>query len=348
MSTALAQRQNQAIDNVRRKMLSVKDRLFEGAPRHVAPERLITTALFAIRDNPQLLDCTIESLLASVRQAAFHGWELGGPLSQCYIVPFAVRGKKEKEATLIPGYRGLLDLVRRTGEVTQVDMEAVHRCDRFRVQKGDESSIIHEPSDDPKRLEEPITHVYVIVHFKNGGKQRSVWTSAEIDHHKETYSQGWKTAEQRKTKDSPWHSHWLTMAKKTVLVDMVKRGLLPTSGEIRDMVYRDEAASQVSVIDPGRAPDAEQVSYDDHQAAAAEALAIESQPEPTGMAEQVEKVKRQIDECRSLQQVTDTVAEASTRLPTEVMQEVEDYADVARDGIRETRGEKTNKRNGGA
>ena len=154
----------------------------------------MTTTLVALRQNPELLKCSPNSLFAAVRQAAFYGWEIGGPISQAYFVPYKDNKRGTYEVQLIPGYRGLIDLVRRSGEVAQIDMERVHEGDHFRVIKGDESSIVHEPSDDPRRLERPVTHLYVIVHFKDGGKQRSVWTAAEIDHHKEEYSVGWRTA----------------------------------------------------------------------------------------------------------------------------------------------------------
>jgi recombination protein RecT len=218
-------------------MTAVKERLFEGAPRHVSANRMITSAMMAFRDNPQLLDCSMDSQLSAIRQAAFYGWEIGGPLSQAYLVPY------KDTCTLIPGYRGLIDMMRRSGEVTQIDCEVVHACDRFRQIKGDQAAIHHEPSDDPKRKESPITHIYVIVHLRGGAKQRAVWTAAEIDYHKEQFSQGWKRAEKSGKRDSPWHKHWSTMAFKTAIVALVKRGLVPISGEIREALDKDESVS---------------------------------------------------------------------------------------------------------
>jgi recombination protein RecT len=324
-------------------MMTVKDRLFEGAPRHISAERMITTTLIAIRSNPELLKCEPDSLLAAVRQAAFYGWEIGGVLSQAYLVPFRDNKRGTVEATLIPGYRGLLDLVRRTKEISQIDMEAVHQCDRFRVVKGDASAIYHEPSDDPKRPESPITHLYVIVHFLNGAKQRRVWTASEIDHHKEQFSVGWKRAESNGKKDSPWHTHWVTMGHKTILIDMIKRGLLPVSGEIRDVVQRDEESSGTSGVSlisdiPPVALSAEeprQIEEDKHTEQ------VEYQPPDDQASEELFLTSQSaLESCESLQEVADTLKQCLADMPEEDAVKLAEVAEAQRNKIRLSRGDK--------
>jgi recombinational DNA repair protein RecT len=75
------------------------------------------------------------------------------------------------------------------------------------------------------------------VRMRDGGVQRSVWSREKIDAHKEQYSQAWRRAEKGK-RDSFWHTAWPAAAKKTVIRDMIARGLLPVSAEYREAVDR--------------------------------------------------------------------------------------------------------------
>lgn len=339
-SLTVRQQENIALDKVRSRMMVVEDRLFEGAPRHISAERMRTTTLIAIRDNPELLKCELDSLFGAIRQAAFYGWEIGGPLAQAYLVPFRDTKRGTSEAVLIPGYRGLIDLVRRSGETSQIDMEVVHQADRFKVVKGDASAIFHEPSEHPDRLKSPITHVYVIVHFLNGAKQRGVWTAAEIDWHKEKFSQGWAKAEKNGRKDSPWHTHWKTMAFKTVLIDMVKRGQLPVSGEIRESVQKEEhGLGGMSVITDVRAP---LITQD-------EPARIEdgTKEDDTAMREPADvmaKAKLEIDEAKTINEIAESLLWAEDALNDAGKMELTKYAEVARERVRQARGERSNQK----
>lgn len=91
-----------------------------------------------------------------------------------------------------------------------------------------------------------------MVKLRDGGIQRSVWSTEKVNAHKEKYSQGWRRAE-GKGKDSPWHTAWETMAKKTVIRDMIQRGLVPLSAEYTQLVERttvvDEDGEPIAGMD---------------------------------------------------------------------------------------------------
>ncbi len=211
-----------------------KETIFGALPRHITPERMIRVVMSNIRANPKLLDCDQTSLLSAISQASTLGLETDGVLGHAYIVPYG------KEATLIPGYKGLIDLCRRSGIISTVTMECVHEGDVFEYALGDKPRIHHVPDDqNPLRHNRPITYVYVVVVLRDGGVQRKVWSAAKINHHRDKYSPGYKTAE-RKKKDSPWHTNWDVMAKKTVIRDMINRGELPVSAEIQKFTMQDE------------------------------------------------------------------------------------------------------------
>lgn len=232
----------QRLSSVGDVMRAASKQMLSALPKHVTPDRMIRVAMNCIRKNPKLLDCSPPSLFAAITEAATYGWELGGVLGHAYLVPY------KDECVLIPGYKGLIDLCRRSGQVSTISIEAVHLGDQFSYSLGDEPNITHIPNDqDGKRDQKPITYVYAVVKLRDGGIQRSVWTAAKIDAHKEKYSQGWRRAE-TKAKDSPWHTEWETMAKKTVIRQMIGRGLVPLSAEYTEVVNR-AAAVEDQVID---------------------------------------------------------------------------------------------------
>src|SRR5690606_29461645 len=65
----------------------VKAEIARALPRHVDPDRLMRVALTVIRQNPELRECTVPSLLAAVMQCAQLGLE-PGVLGHAYLVPF--------------------------------------------------------------------------------------------------------------------------------------------------------------------------------------------------------------------------------------------------------------------
>lgn len=231
----------QRMTSVEQVLKSCAPQMMAALPKHITPDRMISVAMNCIRKTPKLLGCNPPSLFSAIREAAAYGWELGGVMGHAYLVPYG------DECVMIPGYKGLIDLARRTGTVSTIQMEVVHEGDCFEYELGDKPRINHIPNDaDKQRDSKPITHVYARVTLRDGGVQRSVWTTARIEAHKVKYSQGWKWAESGDKpkgggkKDSPWHLHWPVQAKKTVLKDMFGRGLIPLSAELRDMVARED------------------------------------------------------------------------------------------------------------
>ena len=214
-------------------MRASQKQMLAALPRHVTPDRMIRVAMNCIRKNPKLLDCKPVSLFSAITEAATYGWELGGVLGHAYLVPF------RDDCTLIPGYKGLIDLCRRSGQVSTISLEVVHQGDTFSYSLGDDPHIKHVPNNDRDvaRDAKPIIYVYAVVKLRDGGIQRSVWSAEKVNAHKEKYSQGWRRAE-GKSKDSPWHTAWETMAKKTVIRDMIQRGLVPLSAEYSQLVER--------------------------------------------------------------------------------------------------------------
>lgn len=232
-------------DNTIRGLLErAKPKLAEVLPRHLSADRLVRVTIACINKTPTLLECTKESLLNAVMQAAQLGLEPTGVLGSAYLVPYNVQvkdengkgtGKWKKEAQLIPGYRGLIDLARRSGQIESIEAHVVHANDRFQCRYGLEPTLEHEPAwqGDPG----PVIAAYAVAKLKDGGKQIEVMTRAQLDKI--------KGGTQSKGKYGPWQDHEEEMQRKTVVRRIAK--YLPLTPELADAL---SAIEDVERLDP--------------------------------------------------------------------------------------------------
>jgi len=232
-------------DNTIRGLLEkAKPKLREVLPKHLSADRLVRVTIACINKTPTLLECTKESLLNAVMQAAQLGLEPTGVLGSAYLVPYNVQvrdengkptGKFRKEAQLIPGYRGLIDLARRSGQIESIEAHVVHANDRFQCRYGLEPALEHEPAwqGDPG----PVIAAYAVAKLKDGGKQIEVMTRAQLDKI--------KAGTQSKGKYGPWQDHEEEMQRKTVVRRIAK--YLPLTPELADAL---SALEDVERLDP--------------------------------------------------------------------------------------------------
>ena len=214
----------------------IKSQIALALPQHVTPERLMRVALTEVRKTPALAQCKPESLLAAIMQCAQLGLEPGGALGHAYLVPF------RDQVQFIVGYRGMIDLARRSGQVLSIEARAVYEADTFHVSFGLDPDLKHEPAWDAADRGK-LTFVYAVARLRDGGVQFEVMSRAEIEKVR---------AQSKAGNNGPWVTHFEEMAKKTVIRRLFK--YLPVSVEIARAVGLDEAAErgeQAEVIDVG-------------------------------------------------------------------------------------------------
>lgn len=222
-----------------------KPKLAEVLPKHLSADRLVRVTIACINRTPDLMACTQQSLLNSVMQAAQLGVEPTGVLGSAYLVPFNVKikgkdGAKdrwEKQAQLIVGYRGLIDLARRSGQIESIEAHIVHENDRFSCHYGLDPRLDHEPcwSGDPGQVK----CVYAVAKLKDGGKQIEVMTKTQID----SIMRG----SQSKGEWGPWKDHYEEMARKTAVRRIAK--YLPLTPELVDALGIEDEAERLAAQD---------------------------------------------------------------------------------------------------
>jgi recombination protein RecT len=221
------------VTTVRDLFLANREQIQMALPRHLNAERMIRVAMTSFSTTPKLMDCTPRSLLGAVIQCAQLGLE-PGLLGHAYLIPFWNSKARAMEVQLIVGYRGLLQLARRSGEISTIVAHEVRQGDRFTYHYGLTPALQHGPSEAAERQQAAITHFYAVARLKDGGSQFEVMTRAEIDAHRDRYS--------RAAKDGPWVTNYAEMGLKTVLRRLAK--LLPCSIELQQAVVLDEHAEQ--------------------------------------------------------------------------------------------------------
>lgn len=159
-------------------MTKLKPQIAAALPAHMNPERMQRLALTAFSGNKDLQQCDLKSIFGSIITAAQLGLE-PGVNGAGYLIPY--KGK----CTFVPGWKGLVDLVARSGRAT-VWTGAVFDGDEFDYQLGDDPFCRHKPRDGD---DEKFTHVYAIGRVRDAQMPViEVWTRAKVEKHLKKYN----------------------------------------------------------------------------------------------------------------------------------------------------------------
>lgn len=186
-------------------------------PSVMTPERFTRITLSALSTNPQLAQTTQNSFLGAMMTAAQLGMEPNTPLGQAYLIPFRNKGILECQFQL--GYKGLIDLAYRSGEVTTIQAQVVYENDEFEYALGLEPQLKHIPAMSNRG--EPI-YFYAVFKTKDGGFGFEVMSVEDVKLHAQKYSKSFNGAY------SPWKTNFEEMAKKTVLKKVLKYAPMKT------------------------------------------------------------------------------------------------------------------------
>ena len=181
------------------------------AADHMKPERMMRLMANAIRTTPKLGQCDPLTLLGSMMTCASLGLEPNTVLGHAYLIPFENRAKTQTEVQLVLGYKGMIDLARRSGHVVNIHADVVYQADEFSFEYGSNQHLKHIPAGERSVP----THAYC--HAKlSDGEAFIVLPYAEIIKVRDA-SQAYKTAQKYGKKDSPWIAHEHQMARKTAV-----------------------------------------------------------------------------------------------------------------------------------
>ena len=196
-------------------------------PSVMTPERFTRIALSALNNTPQLQQCTPMSFIAALLNAAQLGLEPNTPLGQAYLIPYKNKGVTECQFQI--GYKGLIDLAYRNGQMQTIQAQEVYENDFFEYEYGLEPKLIHRPAFSNRG---ELVYFYGIFRTVNGGFGFSVMSKADMDTFAKTYSKAFDSS------FSPWKTSYIEMSKKTVIKQALKYA--PIMTEFQRALSTDE------------------------------------------------------------------------------------------------------------
>ena len=211
-------------------------------PSVITPERFTRIIMSAISSTPQLAETTPQSFLGAMMTAAQLGMEPNTPLGQAYLLPYKNHGKLECQFQL--GYKGLIDLAYRSGEVTIIQAHEVCENDDFTYSFGLNPTLEHIPA---KTNRGDVILYYAMFRTKDGGFGFEVMSKEDIQKHAAKYSQSYNSS------FSPWKSNFDEMAKKTVLKKCLKYAPLKSDfvrGIANDETIKKDIAPDMGEVVP--------------------------------------------------------------------------------------------------
>jgi recombination protein RecT len=207
-------------------LLKFKTQMEAALPKHMTAERMARIALTQLRVNPKLMLCTQQSFYGSLMAASQLGLE-PGVNGQCYLIPYGTT------CTLVPGWRGYMDLVGRT-ERAAAWTDAVYDGDEFDYEKGDKPFIHHKPGKWAGK-EAALIFTYAV-----GRTKSSEWPVIEVWDIDKVWAHRNK---QNKVGDRHYsYAHPEMYARKIPLLQVIK--YLPSSIELNNASALDVTASE--------------------------------------------------------------------------------------------------------
>ncbi len=254
----------------------------------VTADRMIRIVLTAISQNKALWQCSEESLLAAVMQAAQLGLEPDGVLGMASLVPYGPK------VQLVIGYRGYIQLALRSGAVKDIRTRCVFDGDVFEVGYGLDETLTHKPARSSReeqierartfaqlsdsRYEEPDPiAVYGVAVFANGGHHFEVLWPEDIARIRNC-SKAWQHPE------SPWQKHTQAMWRKTAVKQTLK--YCPMASESADLYRKFENVDGTSFSGIMVTDDGEIVSEEERTQSAASAVVPAQMEQPAPIPEQ--------------------------------------------------------------
>lgn len=204
-----------------------KTSIQQALPKHMDPDRLLRIAFTELRKTPKLKQCEPASFVGAVIQCAQLGLEPGNALGHAYLIPYG------KECQFMLGYRGMIDLARRSGQIVSLTARAVYADDEFRYRFGLDDDLHHVPNVEVEPEAKALTFVYAVAKLKDGGVQFDVMSRSEVDAVRKRSRAG---------NSGPWVTDYVAMALKTVTRRLFK--WLPVSIEVQRAIGMDEAGDR--------------------------------------------------------------------------------------------------------
>ena len=249
---------------------TLKAEIAQALPKHLSPERFMRIALTALTRTPKLAECDQASFFKALLDLSQYGIEPDG--RRAHLIPFWNSKRNCNEVQLIVDYKGIAELIMRSGLISNLHADVVCDNDEFEYDRG----FITKHIIDFRKPRGDIYAVYCVCRMKDGTEKCDVMSKADVDKIQ---------ARSKSGRNGPWVTDWAEMAKKTVFKRLSK--WLPWSPEIRDAIEHGEEDEYQANIETSRIIETTGATRSDELAAmlaASDSSNNESQSDDTNSA----------------------------------------------------------------
>jgi len=217
-------------------LMTKKGEIAKMLPKHLNAERLLKVAQIAATTTPALAKCDVASLVGAIGQCAQMGLEPNTVLGHAYLVPFNTKRKDGSgnerwvnSVQVIIGYKGLIDLARRSGQIVSIAAHEVCEHDKFDLVYGLDEKLEHRPAMGERG---DVIGFYAVAKLKDGGHCFEFMSRLQVEQiMRSTQSKG---------NYGPWKDNFTEMGRKTVIRRLAK--YLPLSIEFQTAATLDGMA----------------------------------------------------------------------------------------------------------
>lgn len=202
-------------------------------------QRFITAIVSAVNNNPQLAECTNDSIYSGALLGESLNLSPSPQLGHYYLVPFNDKNKG-KVAQFQLGYKGYLQLAIRSGYYKKINVLDIKEGELIKYDPLNEEIEVNLIEDEEIREKTKTIGYYAMFEYTNGFKKTLYWSKSKMQEHAKKYSQGYKADLSKGTSYTFWSKDFDGMAFKTMLRQLISKwGIM--SIEMQNAIEKDMA-----------------------------------------------------------------------------------------------------------
>ena len=192
--------------------------------------QFVTSLLSIVNNNSNLAKASNTSVLNAAMKAATLDLPIDPNLGFAYIVPYG------SEAQFQLGYKGLIQLAQRSGQIVKLNAGEIY-ASQFKGYNPLTEDLEVDMQALPK-ANEAVAGYFAYMRLSNGFEKTLFWTKDRVLAHGKKYSRSFSG------KSSPWQTDFDAMARKTVLKQLLST-YAPLSIEMQQAIIDDNVDSNV-------------------------------------------------------------------------------------------------------
>ena len=267
-------------DTVRGLLKSMEGEIKNALPSYLPVEKFIRTALTAINSNPDLAECTQDSLLAAIMNSAQLGLEFNTPLGEAYLIPYKNKKTGITTVNFQLGYQGLLKLAYNTGQFKRITAREVRENEVFDFDYGT-GEISHKPCLTGDSGD--VIGYYAIYQTKDGGQDVFYMSKEDARAYGLKYSVPFE-----KYNSGPWTTNFDAMAKKSALIQVLKYA--PKAIESQALVQAT-SFDNANFENTSKAKGGERIYQVDYEIEPSEVVEVEEKEAPANVDKETGEIK---------------------------------------------------------